>query len=340
MNFASLFSGIGGADIAAVKAGWNHKFWCEIDPFCQRILKYWFEKSEGYGDIKGTDFGFWNGKIDVLHGSAPCQAVSISGKRKGDSDDRWLWNEMLRAIREIKPCWVTFENVANLKSMVSSSTASYMEDGVCYEGKEGLLYGIIRDLEAEGYTVEAFIIPACAAGAPHLRKRIWITGYLADAINARNEILEGGEAEILSSRTSSKPSSERRLDRGHHIEGRQIHTEPKRDLEENKPERRERIGWSGQDGKDGVPSFAAVGQEERYGIGGTKGNYWGGFPTQSPVCRGNDGIPFDVDSLAIPFGKWRKESLKAYGNALVPQVIYEIFNAINEIENESKRTDK
>ena len=78
LRFASLFSGIGAPDLAAVKLGWEHKFWCEIDPFCQQVLKYWFNNSEGYGDIRESDFSKWRGKIDVLHGSSPCQAVSIS----------------------------------------------------------------------------------------------------------------------------------------------------------------------------------------------------------------------------------------------------------------------
>nr|MDE5945561.1 DNA cytosine methyltransferase [Rikenella sp.] len=116
MTHASLFSGIGGFDLAAEWAGWTNLFNCEIDPFCRRVLKYHFPNAEQYTDIRGTNFAVWRGRIDVLTGGFPCQPFSVAGKRLGTDDHRHLWPEMLRAIREIRPRWVVGENVRGILS--------------------------------------------------------------------------------------------------------------------------------------------------------------------------------------------------------------------------------
>lgn len=107
----SLFSGIGGFDLAAQWMGWENAFHCEINPFARQILKYYWPKAVAYADIKQTDFTIWRGKINVLTGGFPCQPYSIAGNRKGTEDDRHLWPEMLRAIRQIAPRIVVGENV-------------------------------------------------------------------------------------------------------------------------------------------------------------------------------------------------------------------------------------
>lgn len=106
MNHASLFSGIGGAEVAASKMGWQNLFHCEIQEFPRKVLDYWFPNSESYEDITKTDFRKWKGKVDVLTGGFPCQPFSVAGKRKGADDNRYLWPQMLRAIRQIQPTWV------------------------------------------------------------------------------------------------------------------------------------------------------------------------------------------------------------------------------------------
>ncbi|MDD3744410.1 MAG: DNA (cytosine-5-)-methyltransferase, partial [Lentimicrobiaceae bacterium] len=114
MKHGSLFSGIGGFDLAAEWAGWTNVFHCEIEEFPKKILKYYWPDAISYGDITKTDFTIHRGQVDVLTGGFPCQPFSLAGKRKGTEDHRNLWSEMLRAIREIQPVWVVGENVPGL----------------------------------------------------------------------------------------------------------------------------------------------------------------------------------------------------------------------------------
>ena len=114
MNHGSLFSGIGGFDLAAEWAGWNNKFHCEWNPFGQKVLKHYFPNSISYYDITKTDFSIHKGTIDVLSGGFPCQPYSVAGKRLGKADERHLFPEMLRVIKEIQPRYVVGENVRGL----------------------------------------------------------------------------------------------------------------------------------------------------------------------------------------------------------------------------------
>lgn len=127
MRHASLFSGIGAPELAAYWLGWENVFHCEINPFCRQVLNYWFTNSKSYEDITKTDFREWQGKIDVLTGGFPCQPFSVAGKRKGTEDNRYLWPEFKRAIREIRPPWVVGENVAGILSMVQPGKKADME---------------------------------------------------------------------------------------------------------------------------------------------------------------------------------------------------------------------
>lgn len=179
---ASIFSGIGGAEIASSQMGWRNVFHCEINPFGRKVLEYWYPNSESYEDITKTDFTKWRGKIDVLTGGFPCQPYSLAGQRKGDTDNRALWPEMLRAIREIQPSWVVGENVYGIMSMVQSGEAVQMgrtgdifEENYLYrEERQYTVSAICEDLERAGYSVQPFVIPACAVGAPHRRDRVWL----------------------------------------------------------------------------------------------------------------------------------------------------------------------
>lgn len=193
MTHGSLFSGVGGFDLAAEWMGWENLFHCEINEWCQKVLKYHFPNSIQYDDITRTDFTPWRGKVDVLTGGFPCQPFSTAGKRKGADDDRYLWPEMLRAIREIRPTWVIGENVAGILSMVQPGSEVTVESQASLFDKadketileqEYVIETVCRDLEREGYTVQPILIPARGVGAPHKRDRVW---FIADRSDARIE---------------------------------------------------------------------------------------------------------------------------------------------------------
>lgn len=189
MTHASLFSGVGGAELAAAWMGWTNLFHCEINPFGCKVLEYWFPESKIYDDITKTDFTSWRGKVDVLTGGFPCQPFSLAGRRKGAEDNRYLWPEMLRAIREIQPTWVVGENVAGLVTMVQPGetvdmgrTDSLFDESHLYRtSQQFTIDAIIQSLEDIGYAVQTFVIPAVAVGAPHRRDRVWIVAHRTDA---------------------------------------------------------------------------------------------------------------------------------------------------------------
>lgn len=345
MTHASLFSGIGGFDYAAALLGWINIFDCEIDAFCRKVLEYHFPNSVHYGDITKQIFKEWRGKIDVLSGGFPCQPFSLAGQRKGADDNRYLWPQMLRVIREIRPTWVVGENVAGILTMVQPGAEVEVGGQASLFGEdyrkrvlhrqEYVIETICRDLEREGYAVQPLLIPACAVGAPHRRDRIW---FIAHRTNAGTETMQfTGKNGIYAVGTSSHTDGDRYTSCGTSCR-----------IEK---ERRERAAVSGQrggrcewfNGLDGFSRNAAdpYGKRQKYGNDQRterwsepderfktqySSSIWEKFPTQSPICSGDDGLSGRLDG--ITFSKWRQESVKAYGNAIVPQVAYEIFKAI------------
>ena len=158
MTHGSLFSGIGGFDLAAQWAGFENIFQVEIDLFCNKVLAKNFPGVRRYGDIRKFDGTEYRGTIDIISGGFPCQPYSVAGKQKGAEDDRNLWPEMFKVIKEIRPTWVVGENVANIINFVEFDN-------------------ILFDLEGEGYEVQPVIIPALAVDAKHRRNRVWIVAY-------------------------------------------------------------------------------------------------------------------------------------------------------------------
>ena len=380
----SLFSGFDAPSIAASWMGWENAFHCEINPFCNEILKYWFSDSEHYEDITKTDFSQWKGRIDVLTGGFPCQPFSLAGQRKGADDNRYLWPHMLRAIREIRPAWVIGENVAGILTMVQpgketevgSQTSLFGEDNRkrILLRQEYVVETICKDLEREGYSVQPLLIPACAVGAPHRRDRVWFVARLITDTACRgsggtpyescreNERQDGYETQQPIFRSYVRTASDSQCSGSGQIQ-QKIQSKKPNGYRINSNGSKRNVADSYKFNGD-LPGFHSgrISQCEASGLRidpntycefpsqrmlqGEKGRYkqkirteslhsrsnWENFPTQSPVCRGNDGLPFDVDNLTIPFTKWRQESVKGYGNAIVPQVILEIFKAIEEIE--------
>ena len=172
MKHLGLFQGIGGFSLAARWMGWETKAWCEWNPFGQQVLTHHFPNAEGFGDITKTDFTPYANRIDILTGGFPCQPFSLAGKRKGKEDERHLWPEMLRAIGEIQPRWVVGENVFGL---------------INWSG--GLVFHEVQaDLEAHGYEVFPYVLPACAVNAPHRRDRVWFVAHADSFRTQENKI--------------------------------------------------------------------------------------------------------------------------------------------------------
>lgn len=166
MQIIDLFSGIGGFSIAGHSLGWETLLFCEKEPFPQQVLQERFPGVQVFDDVCKLTGEEINGLIQpnrpiILTGGFPCQPFSVAGAREGTEDDRHLWPEMYRIIREIRPDYIIGENVPGLLSI---------EGGMVFEQ-------VCLDLESEGYEVQAFVLPACATGAPHRRDRVWIVAH-------------------------------------------------------------------------------------------------------------------------------------------------------------------
>ncbi len=163
MRVIDLFSGIGGFSYGLSLASRSFKTiaFCEKDKFCQKVLKKHWPDVPIFSDIKGLNGKQFKGTVELICGGFPCQPFSVAGKKRGTKDDRDLWPEMLRIIREVRPAWVLGENVAHFANVDGGHNRTYF------------------DLEKEGYEVRTFEIPAIAVGAPHIRKRLWVLGHLA-----------------------------------------------------------------------------------------------------------------------------------------------------------------
>ena len=347
MKHGSLFSGLGGFDLAAEWMGWENKFHCDINPFSRKICSFYWPEAESYDNIKTTDFRFWRGKIDILSGGFPCQPFSTAGKRMGKEDERHLWPEFFRAIREIRPRYVVGENVRGLLNW---------SDGLVLEE-------VYADLESEGYEVQTFVLSAVGINAPHRRDRVYIIAH-ANSDARRCGSCEGGCTECQadsngesSIHLGSQPDGQERnatnttsigLHRQEHeqelgIERRNQFqfgkSENKRDASNTKchglefrQETRDLSSIGTQTQGEGSNTANDITPDDNvYPQQGGPSETWDGFPIKSPLCSGDDGLPTELDGLAFP--KWRKESIMGYGNAIVPQIAYRIFATIDEIEN-------
>jgi DNA (cytosine-5)-methyltransferase 1 len=155
LKVLDLFSVIGGFSLGLERTGgFETVAFCEIDPFCQKVLKKHWPDVPIYNDVRTLNY---DGPVDVITGGYPCQPFSLAGKRQGESDDRHLWPAMFSLVKKHRPSWVIGENVA---------------------GHIGMgLDDVLSDLEGEAYAVRTFVIPACAVDAPHRRDRVWIVAH-------------------------------------------------------------------------------------------------------------------------------------------------------------------
>ncbi|GIN65657.1 MULTISPECIES: DNA cytosine methyltransferase [Bacillus subtilis group] len=351
MKSIELFAGIGGIALAAEWAGIETVAFCEREAFCQKVLQKNFPGVPIFDDVCTLNRQLLEvkgviepgGTVDIISGGFPCQPYSIAGKRKGKEDDRDLWPEMFRIIKELRPTWIVGENVANFANMELDRT--------------------LFDLESAGYKVQSFIIPACAVDAKHRRDRTFVVAY-SDSFGRleykrQSEKIQQSKQQELQRKEScesivSEPShscnetladseSKRCGEEGEHKSTRQekwtscscttfsdpdstgLEGENRSELEssnlagcrsmaytENQGDVRRYWVISDNDRSSGTRSYHRRGTETDDG-----GQRW---PAEPDVGRVAHGIPNRVDRI------------KGLGNAVVPQQIFPIFKAIMEQE--------
>ena len=315
LTHLSLFSGIGGLDLAAEAAGFVTVGQCEWADYPTKVLEKHWPDVPRWRDIRTlTKESFYERTglrtVDVISGGFPCQPFSVAGKQRGKDDDRYLWPEMLRVIQELKPTWVIGENVPGIVKMA--------------------LDEVLASLEDSGYEVQSFIIPACGVDAPHKRERCAIvahaingSGALRRDIQLQNFAEDGREGADNRRGAPELFSGEWRQDQSSTIgmaDGVRtaIHKCPDPDTE----------NIVRQCGGNGKALDAAERERERERVqeplGRTDGTHssWSNWPAEPELDRVVDGIPNRVDRL------------RCLGNAVVPQQFYPIFKAIYDIEME------
>jgi len=269
-----LFSGIGGFALAANAAGFRTSVFCEQDDYCAGVLNRHWPSVPVIRDIREFDGSKWRG-ADLLTGGFPCQPFSQAGEQRGTSDDRHLWPEMFRVIKEARPRWILGENVAGIIKMAL--------DGVC------------ADLESENYTVQSLDIPACSVNAPHRRHRLWIVAH------SNIKGLEGHPRNESCER-------ERERERGWiNCQGWSS------GLMANSYRFREQVPATGNKPTKQMSRSTRKDMDEKY-IRDPKGIL---RRVEPRICGVAHGIPH------------RTHRLKALGNAIVPQVAYEIIRLMD-----------
>ena len=314
MRLLDLFSGIGGFSYAAEKliGGYETVAFCEMDEFCQKVLKKHWPDVPIFDDVRTID-ATRLGDIDICTFGFPCQPVSQAGLQRAESDDRWLWDEIIRILQASKPKWIIAENVRGLISI---------EDGL-------LLQNCITSLEAEGYEIQSVIIPACAKNAPHRRSRIWIIGKLV----ANTKCL-GWEKRAEKSEEFDRERSSDQSDNG--SQGCTISNTDK-DVA-NTFNKRSQGGlhrWKNKKRQDkqrhiGCSSTAYKQPNERTEtVVGKMGDMVDGI--SRGLLRHFDREPEHIPRVTKG-EKDRAKKLKALGNSIVPQVAAEILLAIRVSE--------
>lgn len=303
LTHLSLFSGIGGLDLAAEMAGFTTVGQCEWADYPTKVLEKHWPDVPRWRDIRTLTGGSFYERtglqtVDVISGGFPCQPFSVAGKRRGKEDDRYLWPEMLRVIQEIRPAWVVGENVAGIVSMALDT--------------------VLSDLEGIGYTCQTFIIPACAVDAPHRRDRCAIVAHSEGVRLQRKwacwEQIGGARLETSQSERDCDvlPNAyEVRRDMwGPGGEG--VHRDtPRNEVDSSSKAVCDPTSQRLQDGRQKEVCRPQKEQEPQ------RPDWW---PAEPDVGRMVNGLPHRVDRL------------KCLGNAVVPQQFYPIFQAISDLE--------
>lgn len=307
MKGGYLFAGIGGFELSSYWAGITPVWSNEIDNYCCKVLRKNFTHKIIEDDIR--NIGKHNLEpVDIICGGFPCQPFSQAGKRRGAEDDRYLWPETIRIVSELRPSWFVGENVAGILSMEQPDSKIIVESEsyVCEEA-EMVTETIREDLARIGYESVWFVIPACAVGAIHRRDRIWII-----ANNNNNTKRSPSDSQVSS---NIKPPSLRETERK--PQQSPIFNTRLPYLSEVSPNSNSiglQRGKNEQEPERGEESI----NKQFEGCDQLFRQNWEKFPTESPVRRRDDGLPYRMD----------KHRIKALGNAIVPQVAYEILKSI------------
>lgn len=300
LRVLDLFSGIGGFSLGLERAGFQTVAFCEIEKYPRLVLEKHWPGVPIFEDVRLLDGKQFRGTVELICGGFPCQPFSVAGKRRGKEDNRHLWPEMLRLIREIKPAFVIGENVAGFIKMA--------------------LDDVLLDLESEGYTCQSFVIPACAVGAVHRRDRVWIIACrsgLSASDFSKKERKESGE-DVADTNLSGRWKSNKKMAREASEQSDGVCFQPEQ-TDTNTGSRRLQRST-----KEQVSGFSHI-QGELVRRGETIGILLD--TSESAILGVCDGFPGRVDRV------------KALGNAVVPQIPELIGKAIiksindNETEN-------
>ena len=298
-----LFSGIGGFSYAAEQFGIKTIGFVEKDEFCQKVLKKHWKNVPIESDIrnvKGDNYG----TATIVSGGFPCQPFSVAGKRKGQDDDRYLWDETIRVVAECKPRWFIGENVDGLVNIQEGMVLRQVQD----------------DLEKEGFQVQCLVIPASSIGAWHQRKRVWILAY-----SKHNGSHRSKGNETIESSNQSKEWLFIRDDQD------VSNTNTGFSVREN-----EEVQARGNTINDGSKDVSNT-NEQRTQVqikrkhtsikmsGSSSQKTW--WQTQSSLCRVPNGLSYELD-------KDRTNRIKSLGNSIVPLIARELGLAIMKVEQD------
>ena len=338
LKLLDLFSGIGGFSLGLESTGFFETIaFVEKDKFCQKVLKKNFNNipiEEDIRNVKGSNY-----KADVITGGFPCQPFSVAGKRKGTDDDRYLWDETIRVVRECKPRWFIGENVEGIINI---------QEGV-------VLRQVCTDLEKEGFEVQCLIIPASGIGAWHQRKRVWILAYSnnnGSYRQKRNETIESSNKQknrLPIRNDKDVPNTNTRLSDRENNEiqtGRNTTTNGSKDDANTNSERsqgfnnqqepsEQKLGFTSNNHDENVwntkstrqsSSFMGPGKRE-FGRTSSWGkqcesNWW---KAQSKLCGVPNGLSYGLD-------KDRANRIKSLGNSIVPPIARQLGLAIMKAE--------
>lgn len=294
MTGGFLFAGIGGFELAAQWAGIEPVWSNEIDKFCCQVLRKNFKHRIIEDDIR--NIGKHNLEaVDIICGGPPCQPASQAGKRKGEKDNRWLWPEAIRVFGELRPKFGLFENPDDILTL---------DNGEPFES-------ICSALENFGYKVETFGIPAACVGAWHERDRVWIIAH-------SNDSYDQGKLDAGTNKSQAKAGQRKNTSQRQTLDRQRIWDEPGTEAETISDSNTHGLQVATQtelgsiSEKNGASAWRELGRAFA-----TPGRYWEAEPG---VGRMVHGLPNRVDRI------------KALGNAIVPQVSYEIFKAIIEYD--------